>query len=37
MALLAIPAIKIFENLKIQDGVVRHLEKLKNRHMSATV
>jgi len=26
-----------FENLKIQDGGGRHLEKSKNRHISATV
>jgi len=29
--------LSLFENLKIEDGDGRHFEKLKNRHISATV
>ena len=35
--LLSVPTVKNFEISKIQDGGGRHLEKLKTRHISATV
>jgi len=31
------PTVKIFKNVKIQDGTGRHLEKSKYRHISAIV
>jgi len=34
---LSRPTIKNFKNLKIHDSGVRHLEKSKYRHISATV
>jgi len=33
LALLSVPTVKIYENLKIQDGGGCHLEKSKNRHL----
>jgi len=34
---LTVTTVKNFEMFKIQDGGRRHLEKSKNRHISATV